>query len=355
MFKTKEILRALAATRAVAKGGAAIRVVRLDADGRGLRLSATDGDTHVSAIVAGTPGGDAHTVGIIPDQFRIGVESIGRDEVTLSVDADTVTLTAGARRVVVKTVEIQRQSDMPTHPDKHDIDLTASDIAQRLPMAAAASSRESDRPALPGVSLWVHQGALRLVATNGHRLHVVTAGAVVVDAPDGPMAWLPKAVVAHMGGHACDGARIYVPDGPMDRQWLEAECVTWSWVPPCPYPTWSAVLPPTDVVTTIAHADGFVEYLRAAAKVLDGYSSKGARFTRAAGVLKAGMPRTYEVFAEESWQSEGADFTTNLNPAYMADAMDAVGDNPVVEIREFPSPVIVRGDSGFAVVMPMKP
>lgn len=355
MLKTKELLRAIDVTRTVAKGGPDRRVVRLDVDDSGLRLSAAAGGMYVAAHVAGVPGGDAHTVGVIPDQLRIGVESIGRDDVAVSVDTGAVTLTAGARRVVVKTVEPPRPFEMPARPDKHDIDLTAADLAMRLPLAAAAASRESDRPALPGVSLWVHQGALRFVGTDGHRLHVVTAGAAIVDAEDGPLAWLSRAVVKHLGGGDCDGARIYAPGGAMERHWLESGGVTWSWEPPCPYPTWVEALPPTDVVTTVAGTDGLTEYMRAAAKIIDGYRERGARFTRSGGVLKADMPWSPDASAEESWPSDGLDFTIRLNPAYMADAMDAVGDNPVVELRDFPAPAIVRGDGGFAVVMPMRP
>jgi hypothetical protein len=355
MFKTKEILRALDATRAVATGGAERRVVRLDADDGGLRFSATDGTTFVSARVAGAAGGDAHTVGIIPDRLRLGVEASGGDDVSVTVEKDAVTLTSGARRVVVKTVEIPRPFDIPARPDKHDIDLTPADIAMRLPLSARAMPREPERPPLNGVSLCVHDGALRLVGTDGHRLHVATTGAAVLDAADGPLAWLPRAVVAHLGGPAGDGARIYAPDGADGRHWLEAEGITWAWVPPRPYPTWTAVLPGVAATTTLGTPAGFAEYLRASANVIDGRPSHGICLARAGGVLRASMPWTPDVFTEGSWPSEGVNFSARINPAYLVDALDAVGEGPIVELRGPLAPVVIRGEAGFAVVMPMKP
>jgi DNA polymerase-3 subunit beta len=135
-------------------------------------VSATEMETHISVRVA-VPGWEGPARPMNAKALIAAVKAAGADLAAIGPHA--VTLTSGAT-IAVETMESEdfpsyAAGDLPT-----TFDIPAAALARMLARTAHAESKEATRYYLNGTYLHAHNGELRAVATDGHRM-------VVTDAP----------------------------------------------------------------------------------------------------------------------------------------------------------------------------
>lgn len=179
-----------------------LSTVRLTVAGGRLTLAGTDLDMLASTTLdaCGLP-----PIDVCLDARALAKALKVKGEVFAAVDGESVVLTVAGVRY---RLPARLAGDFPAMvPDAYAfaVSLPGESLAEALAPVAACVSTEEDRYYLNGAYLHaVHQGPLRLVATDGHRLtYVDLPGAEVVGEVSGSI--IPRKVVEWLLKHAAAG------------------------------------------------------------------------------------------------------------------------------------------------------
>ncbi|MGH7546462.1 MAG: DNA polymerase III subunit beta [Gemmatimonadota bacterium] len=167
--------------------------VLLEADGEGLRLSATDLDMWVSLVVPAEPkSGGALTVPA--KKLSEIARELPESPVRLHSKGDHLTLECGKSRFRLHGLPREEYPSFPEVPFDEAWTVEAGVVQRLVGHTSFAASTEESRPILNGVLWQVRQGELRMVATNGHRLAKMSSTLELTGAPEADLILAPKAL-----------------------------------------------------------------------------------------------------------------------------------------------------------------
>jgi DNA polymerase III subunit beta len=147
----------------------------LETEDGGIRLSGTDLDTAVSVLVPA----DVEEPGAITAPAR-KLQEIARElppaPVHIVTQGDTIAISSGRTRFKLNGLP---RDEFPAFPnvsfgEAGSWTLSGKELSQLIGHVSFAVSTEETRPILNGVLWQLHEGEMRMVATNGHRLAKMT-------------------------------------------------------------------------------------------------------------------------------------------------------------------------------------
>ena len=240
------------------------------------------------------------------------------------------------------------------------IQIDAGELAEMVRKTVFAVSTDDTRSNLAGVFLTKGQkkGALRMVATDGHRLALIerpTGGATLTDG-----AILPRKGLAELGKLlpeetttvtltiSASEATIEVGDALLSLRLVEGT-----------FPDYQKVIPESTPRELVVGRDELLQTLRRVS-ILSSERARGVRFKLESGSLAiaANNPDMGEASEELAVDYSGESMEVGFNSRYLLDVLGVLPEGSKVEIGlgDELSPGVVRGvDEGYCyVVMPMR-
>ncbi|CAN5772959.1 DNA polymerase III subunit beta [soil metagenome] len=156
-----------------------------------VRLSGTDLDTAVSVRI---PAEVAQPGAITAPAKKL--QEIARElpaPVEVSTQGDTITMTSGRSRFRLNGLPRDEFPGFPNVSFDGSFRLSGQQLQQLISHVSFAASTEETRPILNGVLWQMTEGEMRMVATNGHRLAMMTLP-ITGNAPAGDLIVHPKAL-----------------------------------------------------------------------------------------------------------------------------------------------------------------
>jgi len=328
---------------------------------RSLELSTTAWDAHTTVYTGRLDAGIPFDVCIPVERFALKLNRSDGELFTFDIDSGSnrVTLRGPANDPWVEYFDHQDPKDRPPLFDMKAALYTEVD---RMPFVDAlrsvipAMSTDSTRFSLNGVCVDHHPLGLRMVASDGHRLHVrQTDIQIVGTTPESrPLIWsalfCTQAVRILNGSGGVfrfhtDGRKFGVVAGQIDVRGyaVDGEYPNWKQIVPKPLPV-QAAFKRADMVQAIKDLD------------LERNEKVHIRTHREHIKLEAGDRST--VFGCS--QSPGG-FVAMLNSRYLRDAITAAPNTPL-HIRSHPNSsklgpieIVSDGDAYTSVLMPMRP
>src|SRR3990167_3048937 len=341
--------------------------VLLEADKDVVSLQATDMDLTFTTYLQCAVGVAVKTTfpGNAAAKF---LSALTCDELEISLDENKVRLNNGTVKMALPTRPLE---DFPVAPSlaKHKavkITMPCADFLTAIDSVAPAISTEERRYYLNGVYFENVKGRLRMVATDGHRMHVRDT----VKADAFPPCIVPGATIRTLQ------KRLKKRDGEIEIAMYEAkgevdERVVFSFgresweskVIDGTFPEYTRLCPNKDKLTAAVHfgAAAMSKCLSTFKKAMSG--ERAIRLSYEKGTLTAGMSSpddgevTYQLQASESGKGQFPDI--GFNGKYLADTIKALA-SPAITLKasDPASPALFTGNlteaDMFVVLMPMR-
>ena len=340
--------------------------LRLDAAASALRIVATDLDIEIAQSLAaevsmpGSTTAPAHTlheiVRKLPEGAQVQLETAG--------DRGTLTVRADRSRFSLQTLPESEFPDLSTVEGGCVITLPGKDLSQAIGQVEFAISTEEARYYLNGIYLHPREGKLGLVATDGHRLSLMS---LALALPEGlPGVILPRKAVGEVKklAEAADKADITleISTHKLAAEFAGARLTTK--LIDGTFPDYGRVIPTGNArVATLEAAD----LLAAVARVGTIASERGraVKFTFTSGrlVLAVTNPDAGEASEEIDCAYDAEDLEIGFNGKYVEDALTRTASTGPIEIalNDPGSPALIRRapsdtptPDALCVLMPMR-
>ena len=331
--------------------------VLLETDGESLRVTATD--LQVGARVslpAKIVGKGAITLSA--KKLVEIVKELPADELTLKLQENAwVSLRCGA--VMYKLVGLGAEDFPQVEPASQLgwVILEGKLLREMLEQTSFAVSHDEGRYALNGVLFSMQDGALRLVATDGHRLALASRPLPELNAS--AVGIVPRKAVHEVARAVSSAGEVQVALGEnqfvlrMPNFLLTARLIEGQ------FPHYEQVVPKGHPRRLVLARSALAAALRRVS-VLSEERTKPVKFLLAPGALKltAYNPELGE--AEETLPVEyvGEELTIGFNSRYFLEALGPVAaDQVVLELKDSTSPGVLKSieDEGYlCVIMPMR-
>jgi len=294
-------------------------------------------------------------------RFQSIVSAIASEKVEITMLKNTVVLSGCTSKFRIHSLSADEFPLPVAMGDKNEIKFSAADLRGRIKTVASAMSNEETRYMLNGIYLHAVDESLRLIATDGRRLHAnvsaretgISAGAII-----------PAFAVERLLGMIGDDGDILVK---LDEQKAyfsisrkdgDIEFITK--VVEGNYPNWKQVLPKYSGKGSKVVATDFCSAVKRVALACSEKSqSVKITFGKTSISMRAESPENGD--AEETFEcveaSEMAG-TFAVNPRFLIDAltgMDAEQATILVDEKNPEvSPVMIVGESVKCVIMPVR-
>ncbi|MBI5628417.1 MAG: DNA polymerase III subunit beta, partial [Candidatus Rokubacteria bacterium] len=230
-------------------------------------------------------------------------------------------------------------------------------LRDMLTQTSFAISHDESRYALNGILFSVQGKALRLVATDGHRLALAVRP--LVDDPTPVSGIVPRKAVQEIARIVGSGEEVQVAI--TDNQFvlqmpnflLMARLIEGT------FPNYEQVVP-KEHPKRITMARGALTAALRRVSVLAEERTKPVKFTLTPGALKLSAYHPDFGEAEESLEVEyaGEEVTIGFNSRYVLDAIGAqVAEQVVIELKDSLSPGVIKSfeeEGALCVIMPMR-
>lgn len=182
--------------------------VLLETDEKGLRVTATNLDLTISALVPATVLEEGRTT--VPAKLLSEyISSLDETPCTMQLDEDTQVLriTCGAQKTNLHGIDAVEFPPLPMRDSEAALTVDSVQLQQAITQTVVAASGDEASPVLTGVLIQVDGNRLTLAATDRHRLAVKTLDVTV----DGSAGSIGAMIVParHLGelGRAINAAR----------------------------------------------------------------------------------------------------------------------------------------------------
>ncbi len=331
--------------------------VLLEADGETVRLTATDLEVgaRVSVPARATTKG---AVTVSARKLAEIVKELPATNLALKV-GDNAAVTLRCAGVNVRLVGMPPDdfpAVIPATPPAW-LSLEAKTLREMLSQTAFAVSHDESRFALNGVLFLLQPKEIRFVATDGHRLAVVTRG--VGQGLAGVSGIVPRKAVAEIMRVTSAGEDVQIaitenqfllqmPNFVMTARLIEGQ-----------FPNWEAVMPRNHPSRLGIRRSALAGALRRVS-VMAEERNKPVRLTLSPGKLTLSAASHDLGEAEETLELDysGAELSIGFNSRYMLDALAPMETEDVVfEFKDALSPGIIKSaqDEAYCcVIMPMR-
>jgi len=338
--------------------------VLLETEVEGLRVTATNLDLTISALVAAT----VHEEGRVTVPARLLAEYVASlDEITCTMEVEERTqmlrISSGVQRTNLHGIDAVEFPPLPARETAPAFEVDAAALQQAITQTAVAASGDEQTPVLTGVLLHVEGSRLTLVATDRHRLAVKTLDAQVtiegavngtVIVPARHLAELARAINPSRPtvGVAFSDARNQVfftlRDMEISSRLIEGN-----------YPNYAQVIPAHSSATVVLPTALLLKSAKTAA-VLARDASNPVRLRAGKGELEL-IAQAAEIGDHDAplpARVEGEEVQVAFNARYLLDALQAIdGDDVELALNGPLQPAVVRAqghEDYLCVIMPVR-
>jgi len=338
--------------------------VLLETEAEGLRVTATNLDLTISALVGAT----VHEEGRVTVPARLLAEYVASlDETACTMEVEERTqmlkISSGVQRTNLHGIDAVEFPPLPARETAPAFEVDAAALQQAINQTSVAASGDEQTPVLTGVLLHVEGSRLTLVATDRHRLavktleaQVTTEGAVngTVIVPARHLAELARAINPSRPtvGVAFSDARNQVfftlRDMEISSRLIEGN-----------YPNYAQVIPAHSTNTVVLPTALLLKSAKTAA-VLARDASNPVRLRAGKGELEL-IAQAAEVGDHDAplpARVDGEEVQVAFNARYLLDALQAIdGDDVELALNGPLQPAVVRAqgkEDYLCVIMPVR-
>ena len=338
--------------------------VLLEIEVEGLRVTATNLDLTISALVPATVLEEGRIT--VPARLLAEyVASLDETACTMEVEERTqmLRISSGVQRTNLHGIDAVEFPPLPARETAPAFEVDAASLQQAITQTAVAASGDEQTPVLTGVLLHVEGSRLTLVATDRHRLAVKTLEAQVltegvlsgtVIVPARHLAELARAINPSRPrvGVAFSDARNQVFFSLRDME-IASRLIEGN------YPNYAQVIPAKST-TTVTLPTALLLTSAKTAAVLARDASNPVRLRAAEGQLEL-LAQAAEVGDHDAplpAKVDGEDVQVAFNARYLLDALQAIdGDHVELALNGPLQPAVVRAqgkDDYLCVIMPVR-
>ena len=330
----------------------------LRTEGDRLRLAATDLDVSLTSWTDSEVAGEG-AIAVQARKFMEIVRSLVGDEVDLALeDEKRLQISAGRSRFKINGLSPE---DFPTLPE------VAEDSRVELPFAALkamigkvifAVSTEESRFQLNGALLQLKDGALEMVATDGHRLALIENASEAGESGEGVL--VPRKALQELLRFDDEGNVVFLRGEhhlcfQLGRRELICRILEGT------FPDYERVISKANDKQAVFSRKELFEAVQRVA-ILTGDRARAVRFSFAPSqlVISAANPDLGEAVEEVNCEYDGEEFRLGVNPDYMSQFLSAVDTEKVrLDLKDENTqcigyPVDGEDQRYLCVIMPMR-
>jgi DNA polymerase-3 subunit beta len=333
----------------------------LEAQDGKLRLTCTDLDVSVCTETSSNVSTDGR-VTVPARRFADIVRELPPDEVKIGTDDMRLTLDCSIGQFTLMGMDPDEFPKLPEVEEGTRLSVSAAELAKAIRATAYAVSTDETRPVLNGVLAEVRDGALRLVATDGHRLARTTVrDAGLRGAKKADIIIPPKTLVLvqKLAGEGEDRVELL-----LTRSYViftMGETTIYSRLLEGPFPNYEQVIPRENAKRAGVSRAPLIASLRRVSILADSITHQ-VRLSLRKGELQLKVQTADIGEANEAIATDyaGADLDIGFNAAYLADALRNMEGENVVLALDKPTtaavitPADVTADDTVALVMPLR-
>lgn len=332
-------------------------------DGK-LRLAATDLDVSLTTWCDADASGDG-ALAVQAKKFTEIVRSLGDSDVELSIeDGETLVIRAGRSRFRIRGLDADNFPTLPSVDSDVSVEAPLDLVRSMVSRVLFAISTEESRFQLNGALFQVREGGLEMVATDGHRLALVTAptgsdeGLVVRSVQDGVL--VPRKALQELLRFDGEGTLGYRRSEHhlsfrLGRRELTCRILEGT------FPDYDRVIAKDHPSRPVLARSVFLDAVQRVA-LLTGERSRGVlmTFEDAQLVISAANPDLGEAVEQVPCEFDGEEVKLGVNPDYLTSFLTAVSSERVrLEVKDAESQCVCfpEGEEGgldyLCVIMPM--
>lgn len=328
--------------------------VLLSTDDGIITMTATDLDMSVRSQCPAT----IETHGAVTFNASMAASIVGKLPrgrlITISYDERNVTIASGSASFDLASMPADEFPEIASAEYESTFIAPAADIKRLLDLSAFAMSTEETRYYLRGVYLHSHEGNVRAVTTDGHRLARIDSGIAAAF----PGVILPSKAVAELRKQLSDG-NVTVHISPSKIKFDTGDTVLTTKVIDATFPDYARVIPQGNSIIVTADADE----MKAASDLValvSGERTKAVRlsFSMDQCDMEVSGQNNEKGREQVKVDKDGADLEIALNSRYFADVLSHVsGDQVVMRFGGSGDPCIIQpadDDSVLWIVMPTR-
>jgi DNA polymerase-3 subunit beta len=329
-------------------------------DGR-LKLTCTDLDVSVCTETASNVATDGR-VTVPARRFADIVRELPPDEVKIGTDDLRLTLDCSIGQFTLMGMDPEEFPKLPEVEEGARLSLGAAEFGKAIRGTAYAVSTDETRPVLNGVLAEVRDGAIRLVATDGHRLARCTLKDAGLRGAKKADVIIPPKTLALVQKLAGDGNnRVELMLTRSYAIFTIGETTIYSRLLEGPFPNYEQVIPRENPKRAGVERVALMASLRRVSILADSITHQ-VRFCLRKGKIELKVATVDIGDASESLATdyEGADLDIGFNAAYLTEALKNMDGEKVVMALDKPTTatVITLAEGGvddtLALVMPLR-
>jgi DNA polymerase III subunit beta len=326
-----------------------------------LKLTCTDLDVSVCTETASNVSVSGK-VTVPARRFAEIVRELPPDDVNFGSDELKLTLDCSIGQFTLMGMDPEEFPKLPDVEEGSKITLPGPEFARAIRATSYAVSTDETRPVLNGMLLELREGALRLVATDGHRLARFTLrdpglrGARKADViiPPKTLNLVQKIVADTSSPVELMLARNYAI-------FSVGETTIYSRLLEGPFPNYEQVIPRDNPKRVVVQRTALVASLRRVSIIADSLTHQ-VRFNLRQNKIDLKVQTNDVGEATETLKSEydGADLDVGFNAAYLAEALRNMDGENVILALDKPTTAAVMTPAGdgpeetLALVMPLR-
>jgi DNA polymerase-3 subunit beta len=295
-------------------------------------------------------------------RFAEIVRELPPDDVKIGSDELKLTLDCAIGQFTLMGMDPEEFPKLPEIEESAKLTLPGPEFARAIRATSYSVSTDETRPVLNGMLLELREGALRLVATDGHRLARFTLrdpglrGAKKADViiPPKPLNLVQKIV-------ADTGSPVEVMIARNYAIFAVGETTIYSRLLEGPFPNYEQVIPRDNPKRAVVQRGAFISSLRRVSILADSLTHQ-VRLSLRKNKIELKVQTNDVGEASETLKSEydGADLDIGFNASYLAEALRNIeGENIVLALdKPTTAAVILPAGEGpeetLALVMPLR-
>ena len=341
---------------------AILRCVKLEGNGEILKIAGTNGKICLTQEV---PSDFSGTVCVTLKEVLSALAGISSNDLLLEILADEG---SGSRLKVSSsdgssyTLGTFPPDEFPVIPSPEPAgegtSIQTAVLRSALKRCFPFASDDTTRPYIHGVHMKVTPGAVRLEATDGHRLirdeEISAEGSMSADFI------AERSMVSALLDCICkEEGKVQI--------FLKGEHIIFRFgsgfilgkKPDCEFPPFDCVIPKDPVLTCLCDRQDLLSAVKQATTIIH----NGPRYRVPAELhfskdtIKVSVsPANSEcIFSKSVWCSSNGSLTMGLHPRYLVDALEALeGEGVVIELTDSISGVLIKEGGKIIVVMPIR-
>jgi len=302
--------------------------------------------------------GIQHTVQIIDTEeegscvvpakiFKDIIKKLPNSQVSISVEDGTMTIKYKGSFIELQTLPTDEFPLLPEISDG-EINIPAEILKKGVTKTIKAVSLEANRPIFTGILIAIKDGKIEFVATDTHRLAIVTSDIDSADEWKGIVSAKALTEALKFSGDmklkVAHGSQLILESGPTKIfvRTIEGQ-----------FPNYKQVIPKEHLSAIKVSNSEFKGSIDRSTLFTDG-ESKVIKLKGSDSISIAGASQKGKINERVDVEHSGEAIDIAVNARFIIDALDSVGEMVEMEFNGMYSPVLIRDEGYIHIVLPVR-